>query len=252
MQRMNAKTAAMIGVPLAAGGYWWYNRRKNVYAEQKQGGQNIPGDRERVKTRVGEGLSSMMQSLTPLKSFDTHISTIKHYGNNYRRQVPVHEYIMHINEDVMQALIMDCDRADAKLIGVEYIISEKLYKQLPEEEKKLWYSKGFEAKSGAMVAPRMPMAMEHKLMKDLAPTYAKSISLWHSDRDQLPLGLPQFMVAPTKEGMLNFDLLHKRDKELGIDTEAERKNRADIQAPLYSGSWTQMKGCELTMKPVNL
>jgi hypothetical protein len=224
-----------------------------MIAEQKiQGGANVPGDRERVKTRVGEGMSSVIQSFTPLKSFDTHISSIKHYGNNFRRQVQVHEYIMHVNEDMMQALIMDSDRSDAKLMGVEYIISEKLYKQLPEEEKKLWYSKGFEMKSGAMVAPRMPLPMEHKLMSDLAPTYAKSVSLWQVDKDRLPLGVPQFLIAPAKEGMLNLDLLRQRDSELGIDTEAERKNRVDIQIPMSSDSWTQMKGVELTGKSVDL
>ncbi len=34
----------------------------------------------------------------------------------------------------------DSDQPSARLIGIEYIISERLLKTLPEEEKRFWHS----------------------------------------------------------------------------------------------------------------
>jgi len=247
----NAKLA-MVGVPLLLGGAWYYNKNKSsqkkLFAEHARGGENVPGDKETAKSRVGESMSSMMQNFAPLKQFDTHISSIRCYGNNVKRQIPVHEYIMHINEDVMQALIMDSDRSDAKIVGIEYIITEKMFNLLPEDEKKFWYSHGYEVKSGTMVAPRMPMAMEHKLMSDLAPTYGKTVALWQVDKDKLPMGLPQFMCGPISDSVLNNDLIRQRDRVLGIDTNKERKNREDIRIPQFQDSWSKGGAIELTSR----
>lgn len=55
------------------------------------------------------------------------------------RQLIAHHYCSHINQDVRQCVIYDSDRPDARLIGIEYIISEELFNQLSTEEKKLWH-----------------------------------------------------------------------------------------------------------------
>jgi hypothetical protein len=46
------------------------------------------------------------------------------------------------NNDNVRAcvqLIFDSNEENARLIGVEYVVSERLFKGLPEEEKKLWH-----------------------------------------------------------------------------------------------------------------
>lgn len=68
-------------------------------------------------------------------------------------------------------------------------------------------------------------------MADLAPTFGKSFALWHVDSDPLPMGIPQLLIAPNKDGMIYKDLLVARDRRFGIDTEAERRNRTDITEP---------------------
>lgn len=50
-----------------------------------------------------------------------------------------------------QCLIYDSDRADAKLIGVEYMIPEEVFLGLPEEEKRFWHSHVYEVMSGSLV-----------------------------------------------------------------------------------------------------
>ena len=90
------------------------------------------------------------------------------------RQVVAHHYCSHINQDVRQCVIYDSDRPDARLIGVEYIISEDLFNALPAEEKKLWHSHVHEVKSGQLIAPGVPDIAEKEVMKELINTYGKT------------------------------------------------------------------------------
>jgi hypothetical protein len=85
-----------------------------------------------------------------------------------------HHYCSHINQDVRQCVIYDSDRADARLIGIEYIISEDLFNQLSSEEKKLWHSHIYEVKSGQLIAPGVPDIAEKEVMKEIVNTYGKT------------------------------------------------------------------------------
>lgn len=211
-----------------------------------------PGDNERTKTKIGEGIASMFQSFAPIRQFSTHICSIHMKQGELQKQIPIHQYISHINEDVMQSVMMDSDRKDARMIGVEYIITEKLFKQLPEDEKKFWHSKGYAAKSGLIVAPRLPWTAEHKLINDMAPTYGKSFVFWDKQSDPLPMGPPSITVEPTRDGMVKSDLISWRDSVLGINTEKERKHRADIAEPERirgADSWEKTP-IQLTVKKV--
>lgn len=53
--------------------------------------------------------------------------------------------------DHFQCLIYESDEPDAKLIGIEYMISEDKFLQLPEDEKKYWHSHVHEVMSGSLV-----------------------------------------------------------------------------------------------------
>ncbi len=109
-----------------------------------------------------------------------------------------HQYVSQINEDMHQAIMYDVNGGDAKIMGVEYIISERLFKTLPEEEKKLWHSHHHEIKSVTLIAPGIPEVAEHELMEKLVSTYGKIIHTWHTDQDRnLPVGAPQVMMGFT-------------------------------------------------------
>lgn len=55
--------------------------------------------------------------------------------------------------DVRQCLLYDSSDANARLIGVEYMVSPKVFETLPEDEKKLWHSHVYEVKSGILIMP---------------------------------------------------------------------------------------------------
>ena len=73
-------------------------------------------------------------------------------------------------------------RQDAKLTGVEYIISKALFSQLPAEEKHLWHSHVHEVRSGQLIAPGLPEPAEHELMETIASTYGKTWHTWDTDQ----------------------------------------------------------------------
>lgn len=62
----------------------------------------------------------------------------------YHVQVRSHHFCSHLSEEVRQCLIYDSAEAEARLIGVEYIISRKLFEQLPQDERRYWHSHAYE------------------------------------------------------------------------------------------------------------
>src|SRR4029077_18667597 len=110
-------------------------------------------------------------------------------------------YCSHLSDEVLQCVLYDSNKRGARLIGVEYIVSAKIFDSLPAEEKKLWHSHNYEVKSGELIAPDMSEAAEKDLMKVLIGTYGKTWHFWQVDRgDKLPLGIPQLMMGFTADG----------------------------------------------------
>jgi hypothetical protein len=113
------------------------------------------------------------------------------------------------------------------MVGVEYVVSGKLFESLPEEEKAMWHSHRYEVKSGQLVAPGMGEDAEHELVAKLISTYGKTWHTWQDDPD-LPLGAPVLMMGFTADGQVKPELVDKRDQALGVSTAAKKAARADI------------------------
>jgi hypothetical protein len=71
------------------------------------------------------------------------------------------------------------DQADARLIGVEYICSERLFNVLPDREKKLWHAHVNDVKAGSMIAPGSSRESEREQLKEIAKTYGKAWMTWN-------------------------------------------------------------------------
>jgi len=187
------------------------------------------GSEKDAKSKTLEAGADIIQSKLPLKKINTYLDGFHFYNGNINAQTEAHHYVSQLNEDVHQAIIFDGNGEDAKIMGVEYIISERLFKTLPEEEKKLWHSHQYEVKSGELIAPGLPEVAEHELMEKLVSTYGKTIHTWHTDQHRdLPLGSPMIMMGFTKDGQINQQLLNERDKRFNTSTSENRKRREDI------------------------
>jgi hypothetical protein len=191
-----------------------------------------PGADKSAKTGVLEAGAAAIQTEPPIGAINAYLDGFHFYSGRMQAQMEAHHYCTILNEDVIQCVIYDGNVKDAKLMGVEYIVSEKLFAGLPAAEKPLWHSHVHEVKSGQLVAPGIPEAAEHELMEKLVNTYGKTWHTWHTDMDkQLPLGVPQLMMGFTADGQIDAAKVTERDQRLGIDSGERRKNRADIPSP---------------------
>jgi hypothetical protein len=193
---------------------------------------DVPGREKDAKSQTLEAGADLIQSKSPVKKINIYLNGFHFYNGNIDAQMEAHHYVTQLNEDVHQAIIYDSNEEDARIMGVEYIISEKLFQTLSGEEKKLWHSHHYEVKSGALIAPGLPLVAEHELMEKLVATYGKTIHTWHTDQDRtLPLGSPMIMMGFTADGQLKSQLLTERDKRFNISTAEKKKNREDIPEP---------------------
>jgi Protein of unknown function (DUF1264) len=168
---------------------------------------------------------------SPIDQAHLYVCGIHFVNGQPDRQVTAHHYCVG-NGDVFQCVLFDGNGKDARLIGIEYIVSEEVFKTLPAEEKALWHSHDYEVKSGLLVAPGMPEAAEHDLMSKLVTTYGKTVHTWQVDRgDKLPLGPPTVMMGFTGDGQVKPELVKLRDQQFEASTAAKKKARADIPQP---------------------
>ena len=191
-----------------------------------------PGAAETAKTKTLEAGAAALQNKAPIEAINAYLDGFHFYNGRQEAQMEAHHYCSILNEDVTQCVIYDGNVKDARIMGVEYIVSAKLFAALPPEEKALWHSHVHEVKSGQLVAPGIPDVAEKELMKKLITTYGKTWHTWHTDQGkQLPLGVPQLMMGFTADGQHDTKMVAERDKRFGIDSAAKRKEREDIAAP---------------------
>jgi hypothetical protein len=193
-----------------------------------------------LKHRVLDLAASALQRKYPLEAMSTYLNGFHLYADDMGRQVEATHFCIHLRHDLHQCVIFDSNKPDARLIGIEYIISEERFRSLPDDEKRLWHSHHYEVKSGALVAPGIPDLAEHAYFKDLVTTYGKTFHTWQYDRDDFPYGIPQLMMGFTQDGQMNEAMVVSRDRRLGVSSEHKRQNRADIAMPNVvpgSNSW---------------
>ncbi|MHB0729167.1 OBAP family protein, partial [Roseomonas mucosa] len=184
-----------------------------------------------LKHRALDLAAGAMQTKYPLEAMSTYLNGFHMYGDDMGRQVEATHFCIHLRHDLHQCVIFDSNRPDARLIGIEYIISEERFRSLPEEEKRLWHSHHYEVKSGLLVAPGIPELAERAYFKDLVSTYGKTFHNWQYDRDDFPYGIPQLMMGFTGDGQAHPEMVEARDRRLGISTDERRRKREGIPMP---------------------
>ena len=185
-----------------------------------------------LKHRALDLASSALQAKYPVEAMSTYLNGLHFYADDLGRQVEASHFCVHLRHDLHQCVIFDRNAPDARLIGIEYIISAERFAELPEEEKRLWHSHHYEVSSGVLTAPGVPELAERAYFEDLVTTYGKTFHTWQYDRDpDLPYGIPQLMMGLTADGQVDAELLAARDARVGVDTATLLEKRADIPVP---------------------
>ena len=202
-----------------------------------------PQERKSAATKLMGMGSHLLQGKHPLHQIDAHVCGLHFYNGDMDRQIIAHHFCSHRSEEFMQCVIYDSNQPDARLIGIEYIISARLFGSLAEEEKRYWHSHQYEVKSGQLTAPGIPQPIEHEMMKKLVNTYGKTWHTWQYDlHPDLPVGVPQLMMGFTEPGQAKKPLIQQVEKDIGYSVEQRMKDRQNIDAPAVlpgANAWKQ-------------
>ncbi|MGE5524321.1 MAG: OBAP family protein [Rhodospirillaceae bacterium] len=187
-----------------------------------------PGEPARTKTDAVKPEPSAVQQAPP-GGLNIYLVGFHPMKDDPKTQVVAHHYCRQLNEDFAQCAIFDANTGEANLIGLEYIISEKVYATLPEKERRYWHPHNGEILSGQLVAPGMPEAAEKELMRRKMNSYGKTWQVWMTERgDKLPLGDPMLAWSFNRDGEVQPKLVEDRDLKLKMSTIDKRRARTDL------------------------
>ncbi|TFK45844.1 DUF1264-domain-containing protein [Heliocybe sulcata] len=202
-----------------------------------------------------------VMSFRPINAIHQHLCAFHVYAKDRTRHIEAHHYCTHRTHDLHQCVIYDSDEPNARLIGIEYVISEKLFSSLSPEEKKYWHTHKYEVESGLLqiqakgIVPNPATDLaEQPAILELQKTYGKTIHTWAIDETpELPLGAPNLMMSYTADGQIPPSIVKERDEKWGMDTEAKRKLRAGYlpdYEPLPGADTWETTGKAVVFEPV--
>jgi hypothetical protein len=206
----------------------------NVLIAERRSPQTPPGQKTTPWRATLDLGAKLLQDTAPLNGFDAYVVGFHPAREKPDMQMEAHHYCRQVNEDFLQCVLFDGNTADANLIGVEYIVSERLFSTLPAEERSLWHPHNYEILGGDLIAPGLPEAAEHAFLRLLVNSYGKTWHTWHTGRhdqepgDTLPLGQPMLMWSFNRDGEADPALERSRNERFGVDKEAKRRHRADL------------------------
>jgi len=213
-----------------------------------------PGEGRSLWRATLEAGASLLQDTTPLKDFDVYVVGLHCAKGEPGMQMEAHHFCRQVNQDFLQCVIFDGNTKEANLIGIEYIVSERLFETLPEEEKDSWHPHNFEILSGQLTAPGLPEAAERAFLEELMNSYGKTWHTWHTGRhdgeagDPLPFGEAKLMWSFNRDGEaeeslkedlqegMRYDEQEKRERRRGFVELAHPQRGVDAMADEFEGT----------------
>lgn len=112
-------------------------------------------------------------------------------------QVAYH-YCKPVNGDVSQCILYDGTGPDARLIGVEYLVSDALYQKMPSEEKAYWHDHKYEVDGGLIKSLTQTGDEEKATLAGVRTLWGKVYHTWSSG-NAYPGGPPRLFWSVTGE-----------------------------------------------------
>jgi hypothetical protein len=188
-------------------------------------GTGLAGVEELSAHDHGEHGEGEVGKTTPVADLHAHFCGIHVAKKNPKFQIVTQHYCAAVSPEVHQCLLFDsCDKG-AKLLGVEYIINDRLYRGLPDAEKKYWHPHTYEVLSGNLIAPEMQPADEMKFMRALLTTWGKTWHTWPDPNTEVPLGEPLLIWSLMADGQADEKALAARDRQFRVSTKQIREER---------------------------
>jgi hypothetical protein len=174
---------------------------------------------------AGDHEGPKKDGMGPLDGGHAHFCGIHLVKSDPQKQFIVQHYCAAHSSGLFQCLLFDTAGKDAKLLGVEYIVSNDTYQGLPEKEKKYWHPHTYEVLAGGLIAPGMSPEDEMKFMKTILTTWGKTYHTWPTPSDPVPMGEPVLMWSAISDGQISEKIMTARDKQFNVSAEKLREIR---------------------------
>jgi hypothetical protein len=110
-------------------------------------------------------------------------------------QVAYH-YCKPVNDQVNQCILYDGTGPDAKIIGVEYLVSDAIYQKMPLEEKVYWHDHEYEVDAGLIKSLTQSGEDEKKTLAVVRTLWGKVFHTWATGKFY-PSGPPRLFWSVT-------------------------------------------------------
>ena len=91
----------------------------------------------------------------PLGALGTFLDGVHKRDGHEGEQMETVHFCGKVGGEMFQCALFDGLGEGARLVGVEYVITEGALRSLPESERALWHSHAYEVRSGQLVAPEL-------------------------------------------------------------------------------------------------
>ena len=197
------------------------------------------GTAANATARAGNGHGAGTVGSSPLAGPHAHFCGIHIAKRDPRFQIIVQHYCAahstgEHGDELFQCILFDSRDKNAKLLGVEYIISNAEYRRLPEVEKPFWHPHTYEVLGGGLIAPGMPAEDERKFMQAVLTTWGKTWHTWPDPKTAVPIGEPLLIWSLTGDGQADERVVAERDKLFNVSTaqiRARRKQELGLEIP---------------------
>jgi hypothetical protein len=195
----------------------------------------VPGTAQTTKTSTLETGANLLQSKGPVEKISMYLDGFHVAKHDATMQMEAHHYCNQVNEDFAQCILYDGNTDDARMTGVEYIVSEAIYTSLPMTEKAYWHPHNFEILSGQLQMPGLPDVAEKEALKGKMNSYGKTWHTWmtgmhNGKNDPLPLGPPSLQWSFNRDGEAMAGMVDGRDRRMDLNTAEARDERKDLVA----------------------
>ena len=124
-------------------------------------------------------------------------------GVHLLKELPEHSQVAYhycktLNDDISQCVLYDGTGPNAKLIGIEYLVTDAIYQKMPTEEKLYWHDHKYEVDSGLLKSMTQTGDDEKKTLATIRTLWGKVFHTWATGKTY-PSGPPRLFWAVTGE-----------------------------------------------------
>src|SRR3989344_236157 len=128
----------------------------------------------------------------PHQGFTLHIDAQMHFPGDDKKIA--HHFCKQVSGGLTECQLYDSDDKDAKLVGVETVVSTDVWKGFDVAEQNQWHYHKEEIPKINAKLPDLSADEAAKVVETLNETYGKVYLLWDPSKGDLPVGNPSVTV----------------------------------------------------------